>query len=59
MAGTVTLSAGTSGNPTWISILGSLQNIVDELQNQNLTASNIASITHDGTNFVVLCCRQG
>ena len=56
---TITVSAGTAGKPSWILITGTKQEIVTELQNQNMTPSNIASFIHDGTDYIVVCSRQG
>jgi len=43
----------------WYTISGTLQEIIDELANQNMSGHNVVGFLHDGTNYVVLACRRG
>jgi len=54
----VTPSASTAGRPPWIHLAGSIQEVIDELQNQNVTAENIAFYTDDATNAKAVFCRM-
>jgi len=59
MAGvTVTESASTAGRPPWIHLAGTIQEVIDELQNQNVSASQVVFYTDDATNAKAVFCRQ-
>lgn len=54
----VTPSASTAGRPPWIYLTGTIQEVIDELQNQNVAAENIAHYEDDATNAKALFCRM-
>ncbi len=54
----VTTSASTAGRPPWIYLTGNIQEVIDELQNQNVSAGQIAWYTDDGTDAKALFCRM-
>ena len=54
----VTASASTAGNPPWIYLTGTIQEVIDELQNQNVTAGQIVFYTDDATDAKALFCRM-
>jgi len=51
-------SASTAGNPPWIRLTGTIQEVIDELQNQNVSANEVAWWYDDGTNAKALFCRM-
>ena len=54
----VTPSASTSGRPPWIYLTGTIQEVIDELQNQNITAEKVAHYEDDGSDAKALFCRM-
>ncbi len=54
----VTASASTAGNPPWIYLTGTIQEVIDELQNQNVSAGQIAWYIDDATDAKALFCRM-
>ena len=54
----VTGSASTAGNPPWIYLTGNIQEVIDELQNQNVSAEQIAHYEDDATDAKALFCRM-
>ncbi|TET75160.1 MAG: hypothetical protein E3J56_01040 [Candidatus Aminicenantes bacterium] len=54
----VTASASTGGNPPWIYLTGTIQEVLDELQNQNVTSLQVAYWSDDATDAKCLFCRQ-
>lgn len=42
----------------WISIKGTEQEVLDGLENENIRSGDVATVFHDGTNYVAIC-RQG
>ena len=57
MALVITASASTAGNPPWIRIAGTIQQVLDELQNQNVSAEKVISWTDGGTDAVAVFGR--
>lgn len=53
----VTASGSTAGNPPWIHLAGTIQEVIDELQNQNVSADKVAYYSDDGTNAKAVFCR--
>jgi len=58
MTVTVTNSASTAGNPPFVHLAGTIQEVLDELQNQNVKAGNIVHYSDDGTNAKAVFCRM-
>jgi hypothetical protein len=58
MALVVTTSAGTSGNPPWVHVAGTIQQVLDELQNQNVNAEKGIEWTTDSGNAIAVFCRS-
>ena len=54
----VTPSASTAGRPPWIHLAGTIQEVIDELQNQNVTADQIVYYYDGGTNAKAVFCRM-
>jgi len=54
----VTASASTAGNPPWIYLTGTIQEVIDELQNQNVSAEQVVHYEDDATNAKCLFCRM-
>lgn len=48
----------TSSEGFWISIKGTESEVLDELENQNIRTGDVATVFHDGTNYVAIA-RQG
>ncbi|KKK94356.1 hypothetical protein LCGC14_2683690 [marine sediment metagenome] len=55
----VTASASTAGNPPWIYLTGTIQEVIDELQNQNVSAGKVVYYVDDTTDAKALFCRMG
>lgn len=49
-------SASSAGSP-WIHLAGTIQEVLDELQNQNTTAEKVVYYSDDGTNAKAVFCR--
>jgi len=54
----VTASASTAGNPPWIRLSGTIQEVLDELQNQNVSADQVVYYSDDGTDAKCVFCRM-
>ncbi len=54
----VTASGSTAGNPPWIYLTGTIQEVIDELQNQNVSAGNVVYYVDDATDAKALFCRM-
>ncbi len=54
----VTPSASTAGNPPWIYVTGTIQEVIDELQNQNVSAKQVVFWSDGGTDAKCLFCRM-
>ena len=57
MTVTVTTSASTAGNPPWIHLSGTVQEVLDELQNQNASAEKVVEYVTNPTNAVATFSR--
>ncbi len=57
MTVTVTTSASTAGNPPWIHLSGTVQEVLDELQNQNASAEKVVEYVTNSTNAVATFSR--
>ncbi len=55
---TVTASASTAGNPPWIHLAGTIQEVLDELQNQNISADRVVFYIDDTTDAKAVFCRM-
>ncbi len=51
-------SASTAGNPPWIRLSGTIQEVLDELQNQNISSDKVVSWADGGTDAVAVCSRN-
>lgn len=58
MALVIKKSASTAGNPVWIHLAGSIQEVLDELQNQNVASDKNTFWTDDATDARAVFCRQ-
>ena len=58
MTVTITKSASTAGNPPWIRLNGTIQEVLDELQNQNINSDKRVYWTDDVTNAVAVFSRS-
>lgn len=54
----VTASGSTAGRPPYIHLTGNIQEVLDELQNQNVTAKNLLWWTDDDTDAIAVFCRM-
>lgn len=54
----VTTSASTAGNPPWIHIAGTIQEVLDELQNQNVSSDKRVFWTDDDTDAKAVFSRS-
>ena len=52
----VTPSASSAG-PAWIHLAGTIQEVLDELQNQNVNAGKLVYYSDDATNAKAVFCR--
>ena len=57
MTVTITASASTAGNPPWIRLNGTIQEVLDELQNQNVSSEKVRFWTDDNTDAVATFSR--
>ncbi len=57
MVVTVTPSASTAGNCPVIHLAGTIQEVIDELQNQNVSAKNVIFFLTSGANARATFCR--
>lgn len=53
----VTPSASTAGKPPWIHLAGTIQEVLDELQNQNVSSDKLIYYSDDATNAKAVFCR--
>ena len=53
----VTASASTAGRCPVIQLAGTIQEVIDELQNQNVTAKQVVFVLIDGANARAAFCR--
>ncbi len=53
----VTPSASTAGRGPVIHLAGTIQQVLDELQNQNVTAKRVLWYTDDDSNAIAVFCR--
>jgi len=58
MTEVITPSASTAGNPPWIHLSGSLQEVLDELQNQNVKAGQVVWFTYSDSTAQAVFCRM-
>lgn len=58
MGVSITASASTAGNPPWIHLAGTIQEVIDELQNQNVSADQVVYYYDGGTNGKAVFCRM-
>jgi len=58
MALVITKSASTAGNPPWIRLAGTIQEVLDELQNQNINSDKRVFWTDDDTDAVAVFSRS-
>jgi len=54
----VTASAGTGGRPPYVQLTGTIQQVLDELQNQNVTAKQLLFWTDNATIARAVFCRM-
>ncbi len=57
MTVSITTSASTAGNPPWIHLAGTIQEVLDELQNQNVSAEKVVEYVTDSSNAVATFSR--
>ena len=58
MALVITTSSSTAGNPPWLHLAGTIQQVLDELQNQNVSAGHVSYWSDDGTDAKAVLCRM-
>ena len=50
-------SASTAGNPAWVHLAGTIQEVLDELQNQNVSSDKRVFWTDDATDAIAVFSR--
>jgi hypothetical protein len=58
MTVTKTASASTAGGTSWIRLSGTIQEVLDALSSEMMSALNCAYWYDDGTDAKALVCRQ-
>ena len=58
MTVTKTPSVSSTGQTNWIRISGTIQEVLDALSAESMSALNVPYYTDDGTDAVAVVCRQ-
>ena len=58
MAATKVASQSTEGGTSWMHISGTIQEVLDALSSEMLSALNVVYWYDDGTNAKAVACRQ-
>jgi len=58
MTVTVTVAATSAGQPVWLRLSGTIQEVLDEAAGQNLSAGSCVYWSDDGTDAKAVYCRQ-